>query len=116
MAEILNNFFASFGNTEQSISGVKSTPNVSHIQQNLIPKHPFSLKKTNPVEVKEVMMKVKTDKATGYDNIPPRAIKESAEILCYPFSVLFNHILENSRIPQQWKLGVVSPVFKKIAA
>ena len=58
-------------------------------------------------------MKVKTDKATGYDNIPPRAIKESAEILCYPFSVLFNHILENSRIPQLWKLGVVSPVFKK---
>ena len=58
-------------------------------------------------------MKVKTDKATGYDNIPPRAIKKSAEIICYPFSVLFNHILENSRIPQQWKLGLVSPVLKK---
>ena len=34
VAEILNNFFTSFGNTEQSISGVKSTPNLSHIQLN----------------------------------------------------------------------------------
>ena len=107
MAEILNNFFTSFGNTEQSISGVKPTPNLSHIQQNLIPKHPLSLKKTSPVEVKEAMLKVKTNKATGYDNIPPRAIKESAEILCYPFSVLFNHILKNSRIPQHWKVSEV---------
>ena len=120
VAEILNNFFTSFGETEQSISGVRFTPNLSHIQQNFIRKHSFSLKKTNPGEVKEVMLKVKTDKATGQDNIPPRAIKESAEILCYPFSVLyiyfflfFFHILENSRITQQWKLGVVSLVFKK---
>ena len=45
VAEILNNFFTSFGITEQSISGVKSTPNLSHIQQNVLPKHPFSLKK-----------------------------------------------------------------------
>lgn len=44
VAEILNNFFTSFGITEQSISGVKSTPNLSHIQHNFLPKHPFSLK------------------------------------------------------------------------
>ena len=113
VAETLNNFFTSFGNTEQSISGVKPTPNLSNIQQNLIPKHPLSLKKKKAVEVKEAILKVKTNKAMGYDNIPLRAIKESAETLCYPFSVLFNHILENSRIPQQWKLGEVSPVFKK---
>ena len=110
VAEILNNFFTSFGNTEQSISGVKSTPNLSHIQQNLIPQQPFSLKKTNPVEVKEVMLKVKTDNATGYDNIPPRAIKEYFAIL----SVYFLTI--SWKIPgylKQWKVGVVSPVFKK---
>ena len=58
-------------------------------------------------------MKIKTNKATGCDQIPPRAIKESAEILCHPFSELFNYILNKSRIPQQWKLGEVTPVFKK---
>ena len=58
-------------------------------------------------------LKAKTNKATGYDNIPLRATKESAERLCYPFSEPFNDILENSRIPQQCKLGEVSQVFKK---
>ena len=112
VAETLNNFFTSFGHTEQRSSGAKPTPNLSHIQQNLTPKPPLSLKKTNPVEVKEAMSKTKTNKATGYDNIPSRAIKKSAEILCYPFSELFYYILENSMITQQWKLGEVSPVFK----
>lgn len=33
--------------------------------------------------------------------------------LCYPFSKLFNFILDCSKIPQKWKLGEISPVFKK---
>ena len=45
--------------------------------------------------------------------LAPRTIIESAEILCHPFSELFNYILNKSRIPQQWKLGEVTPVFKK---
>ena len=59
------------------------------------------------------MKKIKTNKATGCDRIPPRAVKESSDILCYPFSKLFNYILDCSKIPQQWKLGEISPVFKK---
>ena len=43
-------------------------------------------RKTNPAKVKEAMMKIKANKATGCDRIPPRAIKESAEILCHPLS------------------------------
>ena len=73
----------------------------------------MSLKKTNPIEVNEVMKKIETNKATGCDRIPPRVVKESSEILCYPFSKLFNYILDCSKIPQQWKLEEISPVFKK---
>ena len=90
----------------ESSSGVRPTPNFSHIQQDLIiPKHLLSLK--NPVEVKEAMFKVKTNKATGYDNITPRAIKESAEILCYPFSALFNRreFRDTSTMETQWSLA-----------
>ena len=93
--------------------GALSNPDLSHIQQNLTPKPPLSLKKTNFTEVKEAMMKIKTNKATGCDQIPPRAIKEPGEILCHPLSELFDYILNKCRIPQQWKLGEVTPVFKK---
>lgn len=51
---------------------MKPTPNLSHVQQNYR-KHSLSLKKKNPVEVKEAMLRVKTNKAAGYDNIPPGA-------------------------------------------
>ena len=91
--------------------GALSNPDLSHIQQNLTPKPPLSLKKTNFTEVKEAMMKIKTNKATGCDQIPPRAIKEPGEILCHPLSELFDYILNKSRIPQQWKLGEVTPAF-----
>ena len=117
VTETLNNFFTSAAREETGQA--KPTPDCSHIadlsriQQNLTPKPPLSLKKTNSIEVKEAMMKIKTNKATGCDQIPPRVIKESAEILCHPFSELFNYIVNKSRIPQQWKLGEVTPVFKK---
>lgn len=72
---------------------MKRTPDLTHIQQNLLAKPALSLIKTNPIEVNEVMKKIKTNKATGCDRIPPRAIKESAEILCHPFSKLFTYKL-----------------------
>ena len=72
----------------------------------------LSLKETNHVEVKEILKDVKTNKATGYDLIPPRLVKESAENLCHPLSALINYILNNGKIPQQWKSGEIIPVYK----
>ena len=115
VTETLNNFFTSAARDETAQA--KPTPDCSHIadlsriKQNLTPKPPLSLKKTNFTEVKEAMTKIKANKATGCDQIPPRAIKESAEILCHPFNELFNYILNKSRTPQQWKLGEVTPAF-----
>jgi len=58
----------------------------------------LSLKKTNPVEVKEGVLKAKANEAMGYDNTSPREIKELS-VLLYPFSEPFNYnfIPENSR-------------------
>ena len=57
-------------------------------------------------------MKIKTNKATGCECVPLKAIKESAEMLWHPYSELFNNIPDNSSIHQQCKLGEVPPVFK----
>ena len=51
---------------------------------------PFTLTNTSPGEVKRIMKNLKTNKATGHDQIPARDVKESAEILCQPFSCLVN--------------------------
>lgn len=87
MAETLKNFFTSFGHTEQRRLGAKPTPDLSHVKQNLTPKPPLSLKKTNPVEVKEGVLKAKANEAMGYDNISPREIMELSVLL--PFQGTF---------------------------
>lgn len=87
MAETLKNFFTSFGHTEQRRLGAKPTPDLSHIKQNLKPKPPSSLKKTNPVEVKVGVLKAKANEAMGYDNISPREIMELSVLL--PFHGTF---------------------------
>ena len=41
------------------------------------------LTNTNPTETREVMSNIKQTKATGYDLIRPRAVRLSADVLCY---------------------------------
>jgi hypothetical protein len=57
------------------------------------------------------------NKATGYDGIPPRVIKASADgyaSLLVP--TLIDHCLGTSQIPEQWKLGEIIPSYKKESA
>ena len=70
---------------------------------------PFTLTNTSPSEVKNV----KTNKATGHDQIPAQAVKEPAEILCQPFSCLVNFLFEMGKVPSSWKLGEIVPLHKK---
>ena len=111
VAETLNKCFS---NVEylSSMETEKPIPDLNHITEN-INVSTLSLKETNHVEVKVILKEVKTNKATGYDLIPPRLVKESAEVLCHPLSALINYILNNGKIPQQWKSGEITPVHRK---
>ena len=86
---------------------------LNHISQhvNTVPR--LSLTQTNVTEVKNIFLSIKPNKATDCDFIPPRVLKQSADILCYPLSTLINNVLDTASIPQQWKLGEITPVFKK---
>ena len=43
------------------------------------------------------MKNLKTNKATGHDQILAQAVKESAEILCRPLSCLVNFLFERGK-------------------
>ncbi|KXJ09308.1 RNA-directed DNA polymerase from mobile element jockey [Exaiptasia diaphana] len=112
VSEILNTFFASVSSKMDN----GTQPNLidlSNITQNQPEPLHMCLTKTNALEVKNIMSDIKANKATGSDRIPPRAVKESAEVLCHPFSTLANYIFDKGEIPQQWKQGEITPVFKK---
>ena len=48
----------------------------------------FSFEPTNPVEVQKCLINIDTKKATGFDKIPPKLVKLSAEVLSPPLFLL----------------------------
>ena len=43
----------------------------------------FSFEPTNPVKVQKRLKNIDTKKATGFDKIPPKLVKLSAEVLLF---------------------------------
>ena len=112
VAETLNTFFTGAGDTNgQSNNAVNQETMASN--KTTTEKPLLSLGKTNSIELLEVMKKLRPTKATGHDLIPPKVIQQAARILCHHFSTLFNYVLDQGKIPQQWKLAEISPAHKK---
>ena len=64
-------------------------------------------------DVTDVLLHLNMSKASGHDLISPRLLKEGADILAYPFSIVFNRYLNQGYFPHSWKEDNVSPIFKK---
>ena len=73
----------------------------------------FNFHHTNMVLVEEMLKYINTRKACGYDMLPPRFIKDSASAIAKPLTVLFNCSVDQSRYPASWKMGQITPIFKK---
>ena len=62
--------------------------------------------------MQSALMKLNPRKACGVDGIPNWLLKEYAEILAYPVSVIVNSSFAEQELPQAWKLADVVPVPK----
>ena len=63
--------------------------------------------------VSRAMKSVKIKISKGYDRIPQHIINEGAEIILAPTHRLFNLIYINKKIPEQWSISNITPIFKK---
>ena len=105
-ASILNKFFASVF-TEEDVSTIpQCTPPTTnpHVVDDL--------------EITEDMVRtklsmLKSTSSPGPDHIHPRVLKEAAGHLAKPLSILYNKSISEECLPEDWKLGVVVPIFKK---
>ena len=52
-------------------------------------------------------------KVNGHDMLPPRLIKESSHAIAGPVTKILNTAIVQGRYPSRWKIGQVTPVFKK---
>ena len=68
---------------------------------------------TNSSIVFEKLASLKTGKAPGPDGWPAEVFKQCADQLCVPLSILLNKSLESSVLPDDWKIGYITPIYKK---
>ena len=104
-ADVLNRYFADI-----------STINDSNVE---IPDFPSRTDQTitnfniSQDEVVDVLNSLKLNKATGLDAISHQMLKNTANSVSLPLSILFNMALEHSIFPSVWKKARVIPLYKK---
>ena len=63
--------------------------------------------------VSTAITKLRPDKAMGPDGLAPKLLLETKDQITYPLYLLFKKSLQETIIPEDWKLATVTPVFKK---
>ena len=63
----------------------------------------------------KVLLDLRSDSATGPDQLPSRIIKECAKQLAKPFCMLAKLILVEGRWPELWTIHFIVPLHKKTA-
>lgn len=66
-----------------------------------------------PAEVLKILQSLKTDSASGPDNIPGLILKECAEVIAPVLACLINKSFSSGELPSDWKHAVVTPIYKK---
>ena len=63
--------------------------------------------------IEEKLLKLKIDKTPGPNDIHPRILKEIANQLAVPLSILFQDSYDQDVLPNDWKFTYVSAIYKK---
>lgn len=64
-------------------------------------------------EIQRTIRKLKNRKTPGVDGITNELIKIGRSLLTAELGVLFNKILNDRRIPAQWKESITIPIIQK---
>ena len=104
-AEALNNFFTSIF-TQENLSSIPS-----FTLDTTVPL--LQLVTVSPHIVYKRLLDINPGKSPGPEGWPLIALRETAEQICIPLSILFTQSLETGLLPQDWKSAHVTPIFKK---
>ena len=104
-AEVLNSFFA-------SVFTAEGEGDIPLFERRAYNTELVDLSITKE-KIESILKTLDTSKSPGPDELHPRPLAEMAEQLAEPFQALFSTSLEEGILPQGWKDGNVTPIFKK---
>ena len=67
----------------------------------------------SPPVVQKRLEALDVNKSAGPDNLHPRLLKELAKEIAQPLCNIFQLSLDSKKVPKDWKLTHVTPIFKK---
>ena len=106
IAEVLNEqYFDSF--TKEDITNIPTIPTKELITEALDSFH------VTDADVLKLMKDLHPNKSPGIDGIHPRVLKELAEVLVKPITIIYKKSLAECELPQHWKEATITPIFKK---
>ena len=115
VAELFNNHFIQAADSDYG-EGFENHPSVIAIREHyrdINTPFSFDFHCTNCVQVEKLLKEVNVGKSSGHDMIPPRLIKALADAIAEPIANIFNASIAQGCYPSVWKMGQVTPLFKK---
>ena len=75
----------------------------------------FQFKQVNERTVLKYIQNLKQGKSAGPDKIPTAILKDAAEFLCKPLTMIFNSSLRLGTFADRWKIVRITPIYKSSA-
>ena len=91
----------------------KDHPSIIKIKEKVTSDLPFNFKEISYDDLHSKLKNIKGNKATGFDDIPPRLVKAGASVLAYTFLPVINSGMKCNQFPNDLKCGDITPIFKK---
>ena len=92
---------------------MEDTSNIPNIAPKDLETPPIDSFSLTEEDVTKALKNLKTDKSPGIDGIHPRPLKELAEVLSKPITIIFQKSISTGQLPKDWLDAVVSPIYKK---
>ena len=119
IAHLFNNHFVQFTDCTAQVSEAEygqdyaNHPSILAIHKPHNSQGYFKFQLTNHVLVEKLLLDINVRKSCGHDMISPRLLKESAAVIARPIANIINSSISQCRYPASWKMGQVTPLFKK---
>ena len=108
MGTLVNRMNTCFVAISEDLPKLRATHPIFDIKEPLPAKFTISVG-----DFKLALDKIKMNKATGPDKIPPWALKECSHLLAAQVTAIFNSSLREGVLPKLWKTATIIPVSKK---
>ena len=110
IASILNEYFTSIGS--KLANKIRSTFQPKQLPPSTDLSFSFEFEEVDESFVPRQLSSLKTNKATGLDQISAKLLKDSASTIASSLTKIFNASLVSQTFPDIWKNGKIIPLFK----